>query len=254
MDTKFNSKVHFFMVSKNQIKLITSLQQKKFRQTHKLFIAEGVKVIQELLQSNFVLEHLYVTENIFDAIDSEKKTKISDSDLKRISCLSTPNNCLALFEIPDQKPRNDKGLVVVLDDIRDPGNLGTIIRLCDWYGVEQLVCSEQTVDVYNPKVVQATMGSISRVSVSYIDLEKYLKRANTTIFGTFMDGKNVYKEALPQEGILILGNEANGISEKLEKLVTTRVAIPRFGNLQQTESLNVATATAIFLSEFKRNS
>jgi TrmH family RNA methyltransferase len=219
-----------------------------------LFIAEGVKVIQELLQSNFVLEHLYVTENIFDAIDNEKKTKISDTDLKRISCLSTPNNCLALFEIPDQKPRNDKGLVVVLDDIRDPGNLGTIIRLCDWYGVEQLVCSEQTVDVYNPKVVQATMGSISRVSVSYIDLEKYLKRANTTIFGTFMDGKNVYKEELPQEGILILGNEANGISEKLEKLVTDRVAIPRFGNLQQTESLNVATATAIFLSEFKRNS
>jgi TrmH family RNA methyltransferase len=141
-----------------------------------------------------------------------------------------------------------------LDDVRDPGNLGTIIRLCDWYGVEQLVCSEQTVDVYNPKVVQATMGSISRVSVSYIDLEKYLKRANTTIFGTFMDGKNVYKEELPQEGILILGNEANGISEKLEKLVTNRVAIPRFGNLQQTESLNVATATAIFLSEFKRNS
>ena len=242
------------MVSKNQIKLITSLQQKKFRQTHKLFIAEGVKVIQELLQSNFVLEHLYVTENIFDVIDSEKKTKISDADLKRISCLSTPNNCLALFEIPDQKPRNDKGLVVVLDDIRDPGNLGTIIRLCDWYGVEQLVCSEQTVDVYNPKVVQATMGSISRVSVSYIDLEKYLKRVNTTIFGTFMDGKNVYKEELPQEGILILGNEANGISEKLEKLVTNRVAIPRFGNLQQTESLNVATATAIFLSEFKRSS
>lgn len=242
------------MVSKNQIKLITSLQQKKFRQIHKLFLAEGVKVIQELLQSNFVLEHLYVTENIFDEVDETKKTKISDSDLKRISSLSTPNNCLALFEIPDQKPRNDKGLVVVLDDVRDPGNLGTIIRLCDWYGVEQIVCSEQTVDVYNPKVVQATMGSISRVSVSYIDLEKYLKRANTTIFGTFMNGKNVYKENLPKEGILVLGNEANGISEKLEKLVTNKLAIPRFGNLQQTESLNVATATAIFLSEFKRNS
>ena len=242
------------MVSKNQIKLITSLQQKKFRQTHKLFIAEGVKVIQELLQSNFVLEHLFVTEAIFEAIDESKKTRISDTDLRKISCLSTPNNCLALFEITDQKPREDRGLVVALDDIRDPGNLGTIIRLCDWFGVEQIVCSEQTVDVYNPKVVQATMGSISRVSVSYIDLEKYLKRANITIFGTFMDGKNVYKENLPQEGILILGNEANGISGKLEKLVTNKLAIPRFGNLQQTESLNVATATAIFLSEFKRNS
>jgi TrmH family RNA methyltransferase len=240
------------MVSKNQIKLITSLQQKKFRQIHKLFIAEGVKVIQELLQSNFVLEHLYVTETIFDAIETNKKTKISEADLKRISCLSTPNNCLALFEIPNQKPRNDKGLVVALDDIRDPGNLGTIIRLCDWFGIQQIVCSEQTVDVYNPKVVQATMGSISRVSVSYMDLEKYVKNANTPIFGTFMDGKNVYTESLPQDGILILGNEANGISEKLEKLVTTKLAIPRFGDLQQTESLNVATATAIFLSEFRR--
>lgn len=240
------------MVSKNQIKLITSLQQKKFRQIHKLFLAEGVKVIQELLQSNFVLEHLYVTETIFDEVDETKKTKISDSDLKRISSLSTPNNCLALFEIPDQKPRNDKGLVVVLDDVRDPGNLGTIIRLCDWYGVEQMVCSEQTVDVYNPKVVQATMGSISRVSVAYVDLEKYLKRASVPIFGTFMDGKNVYSETLPQEGILVLGNEANGISDKIEKLVTNKLAIPRFGKLQQTESLNVATATAIFLSEFRR--
>ncbi|MFY8181225.1 MAG: TrmH family RNA methyltransferase [Flavobacterium sp.] len=242
------------MVSKNQIKLITSLQQKKFRQIHQLFIAEGVKVIQELLQSNFVLEHLYVTQNIFETISSDKKTQISDQDLKRISCLSTPNNCLALFQIPEQKPRNDKGLIVALDDIRDPGNLGTIVRLCDWYGIDQMVCSEQTVDVYNPKVVQATMGSISRVSVAYLDLEKYLKRASTPIFGTFMDGKNVYKENLPQEGILVLGNEANGISEKIEKLVSDRLAIPRFGDLQQTESLNVATATAIFLSEFKRNS
>ncbi len=242
------------MVSKNQIKLITSLQQKKFRQIHQLFIAEGVKVIQELLQSNFVLEHLYVTQNIFETISSDKKTQISDQDLKRISCLSTPNNCLALFQIPEQKPRNDKGLIVALDDIRDPGNLGTIVRLCDWYGIDQMVCSEQTVDVYNPKVVQATMGSISRVSVAYLDLEKYLKRTSTPVFGTFMDGKNVYKENLPQEGILVLGNEANGISEKIEKLVSDRLAIPRFGDLQQTESLNVATATAIFLSEFKRNS
>jgi TrmH family RNA methyltransferase len=197
---------------------------------------------------------LYVTQNIFETISSDKKTQISDQDLKRISCLSTPNNCLALFQIPEQKPRNDKGLIVALDDIRDPGNLGTIVRLCDWYGIDQMVCSEQTVDVYNPKVVQATMGSISRVSVAYLDLEKYLKRTSTPIFGTFMDGKNVYKENLPQEGILVLGNEANGISEKIEKLVSDRLAIPRFGDLQQTESLNVATATAIFLSEFKRNS
>ena len=240
------------MVSKNQIKLITSLQQKKYRQIHQLFIAEGVKVIQELVQSNFVLEHLFVTETIFESINVSKKTLISEADLKKLSCLATPNNCLALFKIPTQKPEITKGLIVALDDIRDPGNLGTIIRLCDWFGIEQIVCSEQTVDVYNPKVVQATMGSISRVNLSYVDLHLYIKKTELPIFGTFMDGKNVYKEKLPNEGILILGNEANGISEKIEKLVQYKLAIPRFGNLQQTESLNVATATAIFLSEFKR--
>lgn len=240
------------MVSKNQIKLITSLQQKKYRQIHQLFIAEGVKVIQELLNANFELDHLYETTTVFENLIPEKKTLISESDLKKISCLSTPNNCLALFQIPNKKRSVENGLIVVLDDIRDPGNLGTIIRLCDWFGIEQLVCSEQTVDVYNPKVVQATMGSISRVSLSYLDLEKYLAKSKLPVFGTFMDGKNVYLEDLPKEGVLVLGNEANGISDKLEKLVTTKLAIPRFGNLQQTESLNVATATAIFLSEFRR--
>ncbi len=240
------------MVSKNQIKLITSLQQKKFRQVHKLFIAEGVKVIQELLDSNFVLEHLFVSESILDNVNNSQKTSISEADLKKISCLATPNNCLALFKIPEANQPHQKGLIVALDSIRDPGNLGTIIRLCDWFGVEQLWCNEQTVDVYNPKVVQATMGSIARVAVSYVDLEKQLQNLSIPIFGTFMDGKNVYNEKLPKEGILILGNEANGISKNIEKLVTKRLAIPRFGTLQQTESLNVATATAIFLSEFKR--
>ncbi|MGV1010881.1 MAG: TrmH family RNA methyltransferase [Flavobacterium sp.] len=242
------------MVSKNQIKLITSLQQKKFRQQHKLFLAEGVKVIQELLDSNFILEHLFVSEPILDAVNSNQKTVVTEAELKKISCLATPNNCLALFKIPETKAPIPKGLIVALDSIRDPGNLGTIIRLCDWFGVEQLWCNEQTVDVYNPKVVQATMGSIARVAVSYVDLEKQLQDTTIPVFGTFMDGKNVYQENLPQEGILVLGNEANGISENIEKLVTNRLAIPRFGTLQQTESLNVATATAIFLSEFKRAS
>ena len=241
------------MVSKNQIKLITSLQQKKFRQTHKLFIAEGAKVIQEFLQSNFVLEHLFVTETIFTEVDNSQITTISESDLKKITCLATPNNCLALFKIPEQKKTVNSGLIVALDDIRDPGNLGTIIRLCDWFGVSQIICSEQTVDVYNPKVIQATMGSISRVTVSYLNLENYIKEANSPVYGTFMDGKNVYNEVLPENAILILGNEANGISNQLEQLVSNKIAIPRFGNLQKTESLNVATATAIFLSEFRRN-
>jgi TrmH family RNA methyltransferase len=241
------------MVSKNQIKLITSLQQKKFRQLHKLFIAEGVKVIQELLDSNFVLEHLYVTESIFESLNNESKTVITESELKKISCLSTPNNCLALFAIPETEKPISSGLIVALDAVRDPGNLGTIIRLCDWFGVDQLWCNEQTVDLYNPKVVQATMGSLARVKVHYLDLEKEIQKANLPVFGTFMDGENIYQSNLPSEGILILGNEANGISTAIEKLVTSRLAIPRFGNLQKTESLNVATATAIFLSEFKRS-
>ncbi|HLP64035.1 RNA methyltransferase [Flavobacterium sp.] len=240
------------MVSKNQIKLITSLEQKKFRQKHKLFIAEGVKVIQELLLSNFELEHLYVTEPVFENTNEKLISTIGESDLKKISCLSTPNNCLALFKIPEGKSIDESGLVIALDDIRDPGNFGTIIRLCDWFGVRQIICSEQTVDVYNPKVIQATMGSVARVNVSYVDLPQHLKTTKKTVFGTFMNGKNVYQETLSADGILVLGNEANGISKEVEKHITQRLAIPRFGAIKKTESLNVATATAIFLSEFKR--
>jgi TrmH family RNA methyltransferase len=242
------------MVSKNQIKLITSLQHKKYRNEHQLFIAEGVKVIQELLQSNIVLEHLFVTEGIFDTINLSQKTLIKEADMKRISALVSPSSCLAIFKIPKSKMLEDKGLIVALDDIRDPGNLGTIIRLCDWFGVKQLVCSNETVDVYNPKVIQATMGSITRVNLVYIDLQYFIAQTSLPVFGTFMDGKNIYKEVLPTDGVLIFGNEANGISPFLEKSIKNRIAIPRFGDIQQTESLNVATATAICLSEFRRNS
>ena len=240
------------MVSKNQIKLITSLDQKKFRQKHKLFIAEGVKVIQELLLSNFVLEHLYVTEAVFGKTHENHTTLIAEAELRKISCLSTPNNCLAVFKIPDEKEQSENGLIVALDDIRDPGNFGTIIRLCDWFGIEQIICSEQTVDVYNPKVIQSTMGSIARVNVSYVNLADYLTYTNKAVYGTFMNGRNVYTEKLPTDAVLVLGNEANGISKEVEQLITQKLAIPRFGAIKKTESLNVATATAIFLSEFKR--
>ena len=240
------------MVSKNQIKLITSLQQKKYRISNQLFFAEGVKVIQELLQSNFELEHLYTTQFDFEEVSTAKKSLIHENDLKKISVLSTPNSCLAIFKIPEEKQIVDSGLIIALDDIRDPGNLGTILRLCDWFGIETLFCSEESVDIYNPKVVQATMGSISRVNVVYGNLETFLSQTKLPVFGTFMDGKNIYQEELPKEGIIIMGNEANGISTSVEKLVSERIAIPRFGNLQVTESLNVATATAIILSEFKR--
>lgn len=240
------------MVSKNQIKLINSLQQKKYRKLHNLFIAEGKKVIQELLDAQFSLAYLFVTKtDLFDK--KHAAILISDNELKKITALTTANDCLAVFEIKETAFKPTSGLELALDNIKDPGNMGTIIRLGDWFGISKIVCSEETVDIYNPKVVQATMGSLARVQVEYTNLAAYLKATDKEIFGTFMDGENIYKKQLPSNGILVMGNEANGISSEIEKLVTQKIAIPRFGNLQQTESLNVATATAIFLSEFKRS-
>jgi TrmH family RNA methyltransferase len=202
-----------------------------------------------------------MTEAIFEDVIISKKTLVTEQDMKRISAFSSPSPCLAIFKIPKPSKIENKGLIVALDDIRDPGNLGTIIRLCDWFGVKQLVCSPETVDVYNPKVIQATMGSITRVNINYVDLNVFISETMLPVFGTFMHGNNIYNEKLPNEAILILGNEANGISSRLEKSIKNRIAIPRFplvvgnascGDIQQTESLNVATATAIFLSEFRR--
>ncbi len=240
------------MVSKNQIKRITSLLQKKYRKQEQLFFVEGVKGVQELLDSNFELVELFTTNSELFSVDKSKVYAITESELQKISALTTPNTCLALFKIPAAVSFEEKGLLVALDDVRDPGNLGTIIRLCDWFGIKTLFCSDESVDVYNPKVVQATMGSISRVNVVYGNLEQLLTNTKLPVFGTFMDGKNIYNETLPNEGIIVMGNEANGISKAIENLVSQRIAIPRFGDLQATESLNVATATAIVLSEFKR--
>lgn len=240
------------MVSKNQIKLITSLQQKKFRNQHQLFFAEGKKVIEEFLEANYELHSLFVVNQDFKSIPKDKIFEISHAELKKISALTTANDCLAVFKIPTIVENNSNGLILALDDVRDPGNLGTIIRLCDWFGIGTLLCSKETVDVYNPKVIQATMGSISRVNIEYVDLKERIQSLNLPVFGTFMDGKNIYNEQLPEQGIIVMGNEANGISAAIEKLVDSRIAIPRFGKLQKTESLNVATATAIVLSEFKR--
>ena len=241
------------MVSKNQIKLITSLHQKKFRQSNQLFIAEGVKVIQELLGATFELVHIYATTSMFKEVLVDKFSLISDDELKKISALTVPNNCLAIFKIPLPKMWEERGLIVALDSVRDPGNLGTILRICDWYGIEQIICSPDTVDIYNPKVIQATMGSIARVNCCYTALIPIFEKTNLPLFGTFMNGENIYKTRLPQEGIIVMGNEANGISKEIENTIQNRIASPRFGPLQKTESLNVATATAIILSEFRRN-
>ena len=248
-----NQKYTYFMISKNQIKLITGLHQKKYRHQHQLFIAEGEKVILEFINAGYTLEYLFVTEYINSFESIAQKELIAGADLNKISCLTTANNCLAVFKIPTQKPISNLGLKVILDDLQDPGNLGTIIRLCDWFGISDLICSTKTVDLYNPKVVQATMGSMARITVTYCDIADYIKKSKLLVFGTFMGGENIYKQQVPENALLILGNEGNGISEEIEKLVTNKIAIPRFGALQKTESLNVASAAAIFLSEFKRN-
>ncbi len=242
------------MVSKNQKKLIKSLYQKKYRKQHGLFVAEGKKVISELLEANLKLHSLFTTEAGLFKVDTSFQHTITEEELKQISFLTTPQTALAVFYTPDTQKINPNGLILALDDVRDPGNLGTIIRLCDWFGVEDLVCSLQTVDCYNPKVVQATMGSITRVRIAYLDLEEFVKANDVDVFGTFMDGDNIYSTTLPEKGIIVMGNEANGISKAIENLVNYRVAIPQFGQAQKTESLNVATAAAIVLSEFKRNS
>lgn len=239
------------MLSKSQIKTITSLKQKKYRLQQGLFVAEGVKTIKELLASQFSLQQLYTTNSF--KIDANLETVVSEKELKKISFLKTPNTALAIFKIPEPKAINTNQLLVALDNVRDPGNLGTIIRLCDWFGIRDLVCNLETVDCYNPKVVQATMGSITRVNVSYLNLTDFLKTTHMPIFGAFMEGDNIYKSQLPNKGILVLGNEANGISREIEQVITTKISIPRFGQLQSTESLNVATAAAILLSEFRRS-
>jgi len=240
-------------ISKNQLKLITSLSQKKYREKHQLFIAEGVKVVEELLNSSFDVEALYCTEDYLCEKSNIEINIVSELELKKISNLKTPNKVLGLFRIPESKSLKNKGLIVALDVINDPGNLGTIIRLCDWFGVQQLICSKDTVDCYNNKVVQASMGSLTRVTINYVDLYDYLKDTKLPTFIADMNGENVYKSDLPKEGVLIMGNEANGVSETIKKLISHTISIPRFGETQETESLNVATATAILLSEFSRN-
>lgn len=239
------------MISNSQTKLITSLKLKKYRDRHGLFVAEGPKVISELLNEGLKLKWMFSTED--DLVSDDSHFQISEKELKSISFLTTPNTSLAVFEMPKPSKVKDSGLIVTLDALRDPGNLGTIIRLCDWFGVEQLVCSSDTADCYNPKVVQASMGSLARVKIHYLPLDEFLDSTGLPVYGGFMDGENIYEKELPENAILLFGNEANGVSDAISEKITERVSIPQFGTVQKTESLNVATATAIFLSEFKRS-
>lgn len=240
------------MLSKNQIKLINSLQQKKYRNRNNLFIVEGVKGVHEFLNSNLLIHTLFCTNEFQHNLPSTKTCEITISELNKISNLSSPNKVLALFEVPPKKELKLTKSTLVLDGVNDPGNLGTIIRLCDWFGIEQLICSKDTVDCYNPKVVQSTMGSLTRVSIIYMDIETFISETELPVYSAMMDGTNIYKSELPKKAIIVMGNEANGVSSSVNKLISNKLTIPKFGDNQQTESLNVATATAIILSEFKR--
>lgn len=241
------------MLTKNQSKRILSLKQKKQRLKQGLFIVEGPKVVQEFIDSNYELVEIFSINNNYAHFEG-KLTIIDEKELKKISSLVTPNTVLAVFKIPTPIEVNANGLILALDELNNPGNLGTIIRLCDWFGIKDLVCSTTTVDCYNSKTVQAAMGSHTRVNIIYLDLELFLDTQSRTI-GTFMDAKaSIYEMELPSSGVIVLGNEANGISDAIASKLNTRLAIPRFGLLKQTESLNVANAAAIVLSEFKRRS
>ena len=234
------------MITKNQIKFIKSLSLKKNRIKEQLFIAEGEKVVSELLRSDFEIKNIYATKEW--EVSNDNITQISNAELQKISNLKSPNKVLAVVQFKNHKIIKHEGITLVLDEINDPGNLGTIIRMCDWFGVKQIICSKNTVDIFNPKVVQSAMGSAFRVKVNYTDLENYLSDITTPIYGAFMDGKNLKEVKIPKSAHLVMGNEANGISAEINKLITDKVAIKNIG--KSAESLNVAVATSILLHVF----
>lgn len=238
-------------LSKNQQKLINSLKNKKYRYKNGLFIAEGIKVIKEFLNSSYSLHSLYSIADIFPLKHKEIHI-ISPEELKSISFLTTPQVAVGVFHIKNYKPLKIKSLTLALDGVRDPGNLGTIIRMCDWFGIKKIVCSNDTVDCYNPKVIQASMGSLSRVKLYYEDLYETLRNIEMPVYSADMNGESIYTSTINQKSILVMGSESHGISDKLKSCVDKTISIPQFGKSQQTESLNVAMATSILLSEYKR--
>ncbi|TNE54181.1 MAG: RNA methyltransferase [Bacteroidetes bacterium] len=240
------------MLSKNRIKFIKSLQNKKFRDREGFFVVEGEKAVRELLkEGRGKLVELYLLDGTEWELDDLKGIAvhfISTSDLERISGLRTPNKALAICRIWVDEYQ-DVEFSLALDGIQDPGNLGTILRLADWYGVNQVICSEDTVDRFNSKVVQATMGSLFRVSLVYTDLSALFETNDKRVYGTLLEGKSVYQSNLKASGFLLLGNEGQGIRPELQSYIHEAIHIPGKGG---AESLNVAVATGIFLSEFLR--
>lgn len=242
------------MLSKSQISLLTSLQHKKFRRENGLFLVEGYKSIVEFAGSPYRIETIYHTPDIAPKLLKLSRKinfqEISLSELQKISALKNPADAIAAVNIPHWEGLSDNELTnkftLVLDGVQDPGNMGTIIRTADWFGITNIVCSEDTVDVYNPKVVQATMGSLARMTINYTDLREFLKSANVPVYGALLNGKSIYKTHFGTEGVIVMGNEGNGIRPEIERLISNAITIPRLGG---AESLNVAIATAIFCSE-----
>ncbi|MGI4804058.1 MAG: TrmH family RNA methyltransferase [Janthinobacterium lividum] len=243
----------------NQISFLKSLQQKKHRKAHGLFLVEGLKSVTDFLQSDF-----YTIKTVLHTPQSESKMlkvsgnikfqEVSVSEMEKISSLNTPPEIIALVEIPQQPEIDLKSLAgkftLMLDGVQDPGNLGTIIRTADWFGITQIICSEDTVDVYNPKVVQATMGSLSRINVHYTNILFLLPQIKQPVFGAMLNGENIYQTDFGNEGIVVLGNEGNGIRPETQQLIRRKITIPQLG---KAESLNVAIAAAVFCNEVSRN-
>ncbi len=248
-------------LSKNKIKYIHSLKDKKHRVENNTFIVEGYKMVNELLGS-MKCQLIIATKEYVNSLDeniAEEIIEVSEDELKKVSLLKNPQQVLAIFYQPEntftESEINDN-LNLALDNIQDPGNMGTIIRLADWYGIKNIFCSTDTVDIYNPKTVQATMGAISRVKVHYVDLHEFLSQHKTVpIYGTFLDGESMYNKKLSNNGIIVMGNEGNGVRQEIENLVSDKLYIPNYPeDKKTTESLNVAIATAIICAEFRRRS
>jgi RNA methyltransferase, TrmH family len=246
------------MLSKNLAKYIQSLHQKKSRQENQSFLVEGAKSVEEVLKSDFEIELLLTTDQFYkentNLLDNQPVTFATEEQLAKVGTLQSNNTCLAVVKTKENQQllADAEEIVLVLDDIRDPGNLGTIIRIADWYGIKKIVCSDSTTELYNPKVIAASKGSFTRVSVYYTDLVVYLENIKQPLcYGAFLDGKDVHHVRFDRVGgYLIMGNESNGISKEVEVFVKERLTIPRYG---QAESLNAAIATAIMLDNLFKN-
>ena len=256
------------MISKNQIKFIRQLEQKKFRKREGLFVAEGPKVVGDLMRQYQPRAVFATSDRLMGTLSDRFQralftdslfTLVTEEELRRISFLQHPQQVLALFPIPQACSPADSllsasSLALALDGVQDPGNLGTIIRVADWFGIDTIFCSDDTADAYNPKVVQATMGSIAHVHILYCNLPEFLASLSPSypVYGTLLDGDDIYSQPLTPEGIIVMGNEGKGISEAVRQFVNHRLLIPSFHQGDTAESLNVAIATAITCSEFRR--